>query len=209
MNPEIAQWLEHLPASITLFILFIGLSVYGLVKNHRLVSDLMLDPYAIARGRKLYTIISSGFIHADFQHLLFNGLTYFFFAFPLEATIGTTNFLIIFFVSLILSDVQTLIQNRNDVNYRALGASGAISGVLFSFILFYPNNQISLLLFPIGIPAYLFAILYVAYCVWADRKQYDNVNHNAHLWGAVSGFGLTALIFPDYFNEFILNFQVW
>lgn len=209
MNPEIAHWLNNLPASITIFIVFIGLSLYTLFKNQPLLSRLMLDPYAVSRGRKLYTIITSGFIHADVQHLLFNGLTYFFFAFPLEATVGTGNFLIIFFLSLMLADSQTLIQNRNDVHYRALGASGAISGILFSFIMFYPNNKISLLLFPIGIPAYLFAVLYVAYCIWADRKQFDNVNHNAHLWGAVSGFGITALLFPDYFQEFVRNFQLW
>lgn len=206
MNSYVLDFAIALPVSSVVLVVFLLLSIYLLLSNNQYLEKLMLDPYSISQGKKLYTILTSGLIHADFQHLLFNAITYFFFAFPLERTIGSLNFFIVFFSSLIVSDIQTLVMHRNDKNYRALGASGAVSGVLYSYILFYPNSKISLFLLPIGIPAYLFAILYLIYCVWADKKQFDYVNHNAHFWGAVCGLIVTLFLFPDQFEKFIMNF---
>lgn len=203
MNPAIFEIFSDTPVASSVFLVFIALSLYTMFKNQSLMYQLMLHPFSFSKGERIYTIITSGFVHADIGHLLFNSVTFFFFAFPLERTVGSFAFFLIYFLSLILSDVPTIIRNRNNPDYRSLGASGAISGVLFSFIIFYPTTPISMLLFPIGIPAYLFAVLYTVYCIWADKKGWGNINHNAHLWGGLIGFGLTAFLYPNYFFEFI------
>src|SRR3546814_15713642 len=119
----------------------------------------MLHPHSFVRKKRLYTIITSGMIHADFGHLLFNMITYFFFAFPLERILhqtggnGHLQFALIYVGALILSDIPTIMKHRNNPGYASLGASGAISAVLFSFILFMPTPKLYLF-FAIGIPAF-------------------------------------------------------
>jgi len=203
MNPAIFEIISETPVASSVFLIFIALSLYTMFKNQTLLYQLMLHPFSFSKGERVYTLISSGFIHADIGHLLFNSVTFLFFSFPLERTVGSFSFFLIYFLSLILSDVPTIIRNRKNPDYRSLGASGAISGVLFSFIIFYPTTQISMLLFPIGIPAYLFAVLYTVYCIWADKKGWGNINHNAHLWGGLIGFAFTAILYPNYFFDFI------
>lgn len=142
-------------------------------------------------------LLTSGLIHADFSHLLFNMLSFFFFAFPLERIVGSTAFVIIFFGSLILSDIPSVLKYRDDPSYRSLGASGGVTGVIFSYILYDPMSRIYLFLIPIGIPAVLFAVLYIAYSYYAERVGHDHINHSAHLWGGISGAVLTIILDPN------------
>lgn len=167
---------------------------------------LILNPWELIKKKKIYTVITSGLIHANITHLLFNMITFFFFAFYLEALIGHIKFLILYLTSLILSDVSTIIRYRNDPNYRCLGASGAISAVLFSYILYRPLTKIYLMFIPIGIPAYIFAVLYLVYSFYASRGRYNNINHEAHIYGAITGIVLTIAFDPGIVNEFMKNF---
>ncbi len=170
-------------------------SLYGLLVNGKLIEICMLHPYDIVRKKNIYTILTSGLIHADFGHLLFNMLTFFFFSFMLERVyIGTIPFLILYFFGLILSDIPTIIKNRNNPSYYSLGASGAISAVLFCWIIYNPTSHINIMLFPFGIPAFVFGPLYLIYCTYAGNRGWGNINHDAHFYGAVTGIIFAFLL---------------
>ena len=146
----------------------------------------LLRPYWLLRKKQYDTIITSGFIHGDFGHLLFNSLTFFFFAPGLERRIGTPKFVALYFIGLVLSSLGTVYKQRNNPDYAALGASGAILAVLFAYIVYYPK-QMLYLYFAIPIPAVVFAFGYLAYSWWASNHKRDNINHDAHLDGAITG----------------------
>lgn len=191
------EQIQYTPVAYFIFFITILTSLYTLYVDQEVLRRFMLHPYSFSRGKNRFTVITSGLIHADFNHLLFNMLSFYFFAFQLEATIGHWQFGLLYMASLVLSDVNTLIKYKNSPSYYSLGASGAISAVLFSYILFHPFNRLYFMLVPVGIPAWLFALLYLAYCYYASRKQYDHINHDAHLYGALSGLGITLLLYPQ------------
>jgi len=194
---------ENAPMAMIIFLSTIGLSLYTLYRNQALIGKLILHPYSLVRERRWYTLITSGMIHGDLSHLLFNMLTFYFFAFKLETIIGPLDFVVIYFGSMVLADVSTIMKNKNNPHYRSLGASGAISGVLFSAILYVPDSSIMLLFFPIGIPAPIFGLLYLAYCYYAAKKSHDYINHEAHFWGALTGVVLTIAMQPAVLPYFI------
>ncbi len=194
---------ENAPMAMIIFLSTIGLSLYTLYRNQALIGKLILHPYSLVRERRWYTLITSGMIHGDLSHLLFNMLTFYFFAFKLETIIGPLDFVVIYFGSMVLADVSTIMKNKNNTHYRSLGASGAISGVLFSAILYVPDSSIMLLFFPIGIPAPIFGLLYLAYCYYAAKKSHDYINHEAHFWGALTGVVLTIAMQPAVLPYFI------
>jgi membrane associated rhomboid family serine protease len=152
----------------------------------------LLRPYWLLRRKQYDTIITSGFIHGDVSHLLFNSLTFYFFAPGLEHRIGTAKFVALYFIGLVLSSLGTVYKQRNNPDYAALGASGAIMAVLFAFIVYYPK-QMLYLYFAIPIPAVVFAFGYVAYSWWASKHKRDNINHDAHLDGAFVGIIFVGL----------------
>lgn len=156
-------------------------------------------PYYEKREKQYYRWISSGFLHADWTHLIFNMFTLFFFGRAVELYFngyglgGNIAYITLYFLSLIASSIPAYVKHNNDGNYRSLGASGAVSAVIFSAIIFDPWTKIYLY-GAIGIPAVLYAVLYIIYCVYAGRKNADNVNHDAHLWGAVFGLVFTLIL---------------
>ena len=166
----------------------------------------LLRPYWLLRRRQYDTLITSGFIHGDFGHLLFNSLTFFFFGPPLEHRIGTARFVALYFIGLVLSSLGTVYKQRNNPDYAALGASGAIMAILFAYIVYYPKQMIYLY-FAIPIPASLFAFGYVAYSWWASKHKRDNINHDAHLDGAFVGLIFVGLTdFPAWSRALHLVF---
>lgn len=195
--------IQNAPAALTILLITVGISLYAMLGNRELYYRMLLHPWSVVHENKWYQVITSGFIHADFGHLLFNMLSFYFFAFQLEGIIGPVRFLIIYFVSMILSDVSTIIKRRNDYNYYSVGASGAISGVLFSSILFQPTAKIGLLFFPMGLPAPIFGILYLVYCYFAARRSGSGINHEAHFWGALVGIIVTIIMIPEIVPYFI------
>jgi membrane associated rhomboid family serine protease len=186
------------PAAYSILVLIVVISGIGLMSAPRLVEMNLLRPYRVARGRDYFTVITCGFVHADFGHLLFNSLTLFFFGPGLERLMGTTKFVALYFIGLVVSSLGTVFKQKNNPDYASLGASGAILSVLFAYIVYRPLDKIYLY-FAIGIPAVLFAFGYLAYSWWASGHSRDRVNHDAHLDGA-----LTGLIFVG-----VTDFNAW
>jgi membrane associated rhomboid family serine protease len=196
---------------VTWILIAITVLVSWLALSRRAWMDrLLLWPPAISRRRQVDRLLTHGFVHADLPHLLFNMITLFFFGGIVERIfvdrIGTLGFLLFYVLAIVVAILPTYWQHRHDVNYRSLGASGAVSAVLFSYVLFAPWSMI--LVFFIPVPAIVYAVLYVAYSFWMDKKGTDNINHSAHLTGAAFGVVATLLIEPragTYFLQQIVN----
>jgi len=196
------QYFTVAPVACIIFAITIAISLFAFY-NDAFYTRLILQPYNVSRGKYVYTLITSGFIHADWMHLLFNMMTFYFFAFQLEATIGHWQFALLYMMSLILSDLPSVVKHKNDFWYRSLGASGAISAVVFSAILFRPLDGMSLMFLPVSIPAVLFGILYLIYCSYASKKGIGNINHDAHFFGALSGVLITIILIPQVVPYFL------
>ena len=183
--------------SINLIIIAITCIVsFMAFKNSRLMNDLILWPPAITKQREYHRLVTYGVIHADFMHLLFNMITLYFFGSAMEplfaSRLGPFGFALFYIGGLVISILPTYLKNRSNPNYRSLGASGAVSAVLFSFVLIAPWSQIVLLVIPM--PAIVYAVLYTGYSIYMDRSGQGNVNHSAHLWGALYGVVFTLLV---------------
>jgi membrane associated rhomboid family serine protease len=196
----------QIPVALFVMLITLGASVAAFY-NRQFMFESMLYPYEVSRGRKLQGLVTSGFIHADFPHLLFNMMSYYFFAFPLQHRIGADRFMIIYLGSLIIANMVTTISNRNDSSYLSLGASGAVSGIIFSMILFAPMTKFYIFILPIGVPAFIYGLIYLGFSYYASTQRYDNINHIAHLWGAIAGIILTVTLVPDAIESFIAGFQ--
>jgi membrane associated rhomboid family serine protease len=171
-------------------------SLLGLWAAPWIVERNLFRPFWFLPRRQYWTAITSGFVHADLGHLLFNSLTYWFFAFPLERVIGTPRFAALYFIGLAASNVGTYFKHRRDPDYACLGASGAILAVLFASIVYFPRQSIVMLPIPLPIPAPLFAIGYLAYTFYAARAQRGRINHDAHFDGALAGLAFVAVTDP-------------
>jgi membrane associated rhomboid family serine protease len=191
---------------ITLLIIAVTCIVsFMALNNGRLMEDLILWPPAIEKKKEYHRLVTYGLIHADFGHLLFNMITLFFFGRVMEGfyadRLGKTGLLLFYIGALVISILPTYLKNRHNASYRSLGASGAVSAVLFAFILLAPWARIVVFVLPM--PAIIYAVLYVAYSIWMDRHGRDNVNHSAHLWGAAYGIAFTVLIRPEVISHFL------
>tara|TARA_Y100000992_G_scaffold290961_1_gene246981 strand:+ start:87 stop:728 length:642 start_codon:yes stop_codon:yes gene_type:complete len=144
-----------------------------------------------------YRLISSGFLHVDNQHLLFNMLTFYFFGDIVLNFLGIFWFYILYIFCLLSGNIFCFFINYQNNNYSAVGASGAVTGILFSAILFYPDLQLALLFFPIPMPGYFFAIIYLAYTFYGIKKQNDGIGHSAHLGGAIGGIFISLIYEPN------------
>ena len=193
---------QQTPASLAILAAIVVVSFLALRVAPQILRRNLLRPYWMLRERTYDTIITSGFIHGDFSHLLFNCLTLYFFGPDLEARIGTTKFVALYLIGLVVSSLGTVYKQRNNPDYAALGASGAILAVLFAFIVYYPTRMLYLY-FAVPVPAVLFAFGYLAYSWWASNHKRDNINHDAHLDGAFTGLIFVGLTdFPAWRHAF-------
>lgn len=152
--------------------------------------------------RKQYArLISSGFLHANWPHLFFNMFSLYSFGESMEMNYGTFFFSCVYFSALLGGNLLSLFMHREEPNYSAIGASGAVSGVLFSSVLLFPDMRISMFFIPIGIPGWVFAALYTLYSIYGIRAQHDNIGHDAHLGGAIVGTLVTIAFFPILLQE--------
>ncbi|RVU01614.1 rhomboid family intramembrane serine protease [Mucilaginibacter limnophilus] len=197
-----SEYLQIAPVASIIFFFTIITSLYAFY-NENALNNMILHPYSVSRKQRLYTLITSGFIHNDWMHLIFNMYSFYIFAFYLETVIGHWQFLVLYMVTLVVSDLPTVYKNRDHYGYRSLGASGAISAVVFSFILFNPTSKMGIVLIPVMIPAYIFGILYLVYCSYASKYSHDRINHDAHLYGALSGIVITIILRPEAVNIFL------
>lgn len=196
------------PVACVIFVAFLLMSLAAF-QRRELMIRWMMRPYDMIRYKKWWMLITSGFIHANIQHLIMNGLTFYFIAFELEnqmvraeisqhegpgpwVLIGHVKFFILYFAALIISDLTTAIKYKDDQSYSSLGASGAISALVISFIIFLPDVR-----FWGVIPGWALGIGYLAYSYIAARMSRDNIGHEAHLWGGIVGLVFTPLMFPD------------
>ncbi|GMV28773.1 MAG: rhomboid family intramembrane serine protease [Rhodanobacteraceae bacterium] len=167
--------------------------------NPRLKQQLILWPPAVRRHNQYWRLLSYGLIHADGMHLFFNMFTLFFAGRYIEAYLtlrtGPIGLPLLYLGGLVVSILPSYLKHQNDPNYYSLGASGAVSAVLFAFVLLQPGATIYVFVIPM--PALVFGILYLAYSWYMDRQSRDNINHSAHLWGAGFGLLFMALLEPQ------------
>jgi len=147
-------------------------------------------------GGERYRMLSSAFLHADLMHLAFNMITFYFFAPWVIGALGNWSFLLVYVGSLFIGNFLTLYLHKNDYNYRAVGASGAVTGIIYSAILFNPNAKLYLF-FALPIPAYLFGIGYLLYSIYGMKAKNDNIGHTAHFGGAIGGYIITLCMAPQ------------
>jgi membrane associated rhomboid family serine protease len=186
--------------ALLIFVVTIAASLAGLYGNRQIIDRSLFRPYEFLRKKQYASVISSGFVHADLPHLIFNMMTFYFFAFPLEKQIGSVRFAALYFLGLVVSDVGTFLKHRDDPQYASLGASGAISAVLFAAIVYFPWMELFIIPIPLPIPAPLFAVAYVGYSWWSARQARGRVNHDAHLGGALFGLLFVLLTNPGAYS---------
>jgi membrane associated rhomboid family serine protease len=190
------------PAAAAILALMIAASLVALFAVPTMLERHLLRPYWLLPRRQYATVVTSGFLHADLPHLLFNAFTFWAFGFSLERAIGTPTFVALYAFGLGVSAAGTWFAHRRQPEYASLGASGAILAVLFASIVHTPTQSIFILPIPVPIPAPLFALLYLAYTVWASRQTgRGRINHDAHLSGALAGMVFVLLTDPAAFGR--------
>ena len=188
-------------ATLIFLVANIALSVMAF-SNDGLMRWGILNTRAVLQGKDFHCLLTSGFLHADPTHLFVNMLTLFFFGPVVERVLGSQSFFLIYLGALIGGNLFALWRHRNDPNYMALGASGAVSGIIFTFCLFAPF-QLLYVFFFLPLPAVVFALLYVAYSIYGMRAARDNIGHDAHLGGALIGIAIAILLHPELLGIFI------
>lgn len=186
--------------SITLVIIIITSIVsFTAFNNQKVTNDLIFYPPAVTDQKQWYRFFSCGLIHGDFTHLLFNMLSLYLFGRFVETSfeqifgdVGKWYYLVMYVSALMVSLLPTYIKHKNDYYYRSLGASGAVSAVVFAGLMIAPYVEVGFFIIPPIIPGFIFAPLYLLISAYLDRNGRDNINHSAHIWGAL--FGLFFII---------------
>ena len=181
--------------SITVIIIIITCLVsVTAFSNQKIIDDLIFYPPAVANNNQWYRFFSCGLIHADFAHLAFNMYAFYLFGENVEATFsiifgekGKLFYLLMYVSALGACLLPTYAKNKDNYHYRSLGASGAVSAVVFAFILFNPLLGLGLLFIPIYIAGFIFGILYLLISNWMEKRGGDSINHSAHIWGSIYG----------------------
>lgn len=194
--------------SITLIIVIITTLVsIGGFSNQKIIDDLIFYPPAVTKQNQWYRFFSCGLIHADWGHLFFNMLSLYLFGRFVEDAFGElfgTNgkwvYLLLYITALLISLLPTFAKNKDNYHYRSLGASGAVSAVIFAGLMLTPTLGIYIFFIPIPIPGFIFAPLYLIISAIMERKGSGNINHSAHIWGSIYGlvFVIIACRFVDY-----------
>ncbi|GAA5024181.1 rhomboid family intramembrane serine protease [Marivirga lumbricoides] len=195
--------------STTIIIIIITsiVSIAGFSDRSRQYAFLM-NPYQIVHRKQYYRMVTSGFLHADYVHLIFNMLTLYFFGGTVEAYFnmlseyGTLLYVVMYVVAIVVSDIPSVIKYKDQPQYNALGASGAVSAVVFSSILFNPLNELCLYGL-LCLPGFIFGAIYIIYSYYQGKRKVDNINHDAHLFGAAFGVVFTIILWPKIIPHFI------
>lgn len=199
--------------------------------NGELLYKLKHWPYAESRRGEYYRWLTAGFLHADWMHLLFNMLTLYFFGAdqrPAElrgeggyfpgvegwfvetfSSAGGLMYLVFYLVAIVVASLGTYFRHRHNAGFASIGASGAVSAVLYAAILLHPTMSLYLFFIPIPIPGFIYGILYLWYSSYAARRGGDGIDHLAHFYGAVFGFSLPLLIQPGLLGDFFAQLSAW
>ena len=195
------------PVTLFFLILNVAIGLYSLAVNPEIIDRWAFKPYRVVREREWSRWLTAGFVHVGFAHLLFNMVTLFYFGPYIETALGPARFLAIYIGSELAANALTYWKYRDNPQYSAVGASGAISGVLFSFCLFEPFAMLGVM-FIIPMPAILFAVLYVVLSIYASKREMGRIAHEAHLGGALGGLALTILLYPAAVSIFLRQLGV-
>lgn len=198
--------------SITVIIIAITVIIsIAAFRSPKLAGDLIFDAYAVTNRKQYYRFITCGFVHADIGHLFFNMYAFYLFGKITEqefdAIFGSSGkllYILMYVLALIVCLIPSYVRNRNNPEYRSLGASGAVSAVVFAFILFNPVQGIGLVFIPVFLAGFLFGFLYLFVSYLLDRKGGGRINHSAHIWGAL--FGMIFLIVAA---QLFSGYPVW
>ena len=205
---------------IVLIGLTVAISAYAW-SNDRLMQGWIMQPHTVARTGQWYRLLTSGFLHADWAHLLFNMFAFYSFSPVVLGTLreafgpaaGLGLFLLLYLGGIVVSDLPTYFRHRDDPGYRSLGASGGVAAVLFASILLFPvapdGGGIVIMPIPVPIQPFLFGGLYLLYSWFMARRQADNINHDAHFYGALFGVGLLLVLLPGAAPEFVAQLQAY
>jgi membrane associated rhomboid family serine protease len=212
--------MPFLNPALILIALTAGISMYAW-SNQELMEKWTFSPYLVSKRSEWYRFLTSGFLHADLMHLGFNLFAFYSFSPAVLAEFagayglrgGIAAFLLLYIGGIILSDVPTYFRHRHDPDYRSLGASGGVSSVLFASILFYPvaAGGGGIIIFPLPIPIqpFVFGVLYLAYSYYQGRRRGDNINHDAHFYGALFGILVGLALVPQAGLNFIEQVQIY
>ena len=187
------------PIVLVIIVANILFSVKGF-KDSFFFNRFKFNTSAVSRGQS-YRIVSSAFLHVDVSHLGFNMFALYLFGGQALAGLGVLNFLILYFSCLVSGNLFALYFHRNNPYYNAVGASGAIMGILYATILMYPEMKLALFIFPVPLPGYVFGIGYLVYTLFGMKNQQDNIGHTAHFGGAVGGILTTLILAPEVLNS--------
>jgi membrane associated rhomboid family serine protease len=189
----------ELSLTVSIVIITVLVSIGGF-NNQKIIDDLIFYPPAVTRRKQWYRFFSCGLIHADFGHLFFNMFSLYLFGRFVEGgfnqlfgAYGKWLYLLMYVSALAISLLPTYLKNRDNYHYRSLGASGAVSAVIFAGLMLRPSLEVFIFFIPIPIPGFIFAPLYLLISFWLERKGRDNINHSAHIWGSI--YGLAFVIF--------------
>lgn len=190
--------------TITLTIIIItALISVSAFSNQKVINDLIFYPPAISERNQWYRFFTCGFIHADWGHLIFNMLSLYFFGsavekyFPHYGLIGSSAYVVLYLSALLVSMLPTYFKHKNDQYYRSLGASGAVSAVITAAAVFNPWSMIYIMAI-IPIPAIVYVVLFIVISAYMGKRGQDNINHDAHLWGALYGLAFTIILIYAY-----------
>lgn len=188
------------PPFLVFLLAGIALISYRALKDGLLFNRLKFNVNAVQDG-EFYRLLTAGFIHVDYQHLFFNCFTLFIFGGNVLNGLGVINFILLYLISLLTGNILALYYHRKNPYYTAVGASGAIMGIVYSSILMFPEMKLALLLFPIPMPAYVFGVGYLIYTLFGMKSQNDGIGHTAHFGGAIGGILCTLIFDPFVFEK--------
>ncbi len=184
--------------------------------NSQVLHALILNPYAVQHRRQYYRFITSGFIHNDHMHLIFNMFSFYFFGTAVESVLyslfgkgpGGLLYIALYILAIVVSDIPSYLKHRNNPRYNSLGASGGVAAVIFAFILFMPLESICIYI-ALCLPGFILGTLYIIFSWYQGRKANDNINHDAHLYGAVFGFVFCIIVYPRSLPYFVEQISLW
>jgi membrane associated rhomboid family serine protease len=190
------------PATIAIIAVNVLISLKGF-SDFSFFEKYKFNIAGIRRGEQI-RMFSSGFLHVDYSHLLFNMLTLYFFANVVIGSVGVTKFVLIYLASLLVGNLLSFYFHKNEFHYSAVGASGAVMGILYSAILFYPDIRLGFFFIPVRFPAWVFGLAYLLYSIYGMRSRLGNIGHDAHFGGAIAGYVLTIAFAPS-----LLDTSLW
>lgn len=203
------MYITYIIIGVTVAISFLAWS------RNSLLSSFIMNPYTVKTRNEYHRFVTSGFIHQDHMHLLLNMFSLYFFGIAVEnvfhsifGSLGTIYFILLYVLAIVVADISTYIKYKNNPSYNSLGASGGVAAVIFAFIIFRPIEKIYLY-FAIPIPGFILGVLYVIFSWYQGRKSNDNINHDAHLYGALFGLIFCIILYPMSIVNFIEQIKNW